>query len=351
MLPLHTGTIIDTLKYTTNEPENNNYVINLSTTSINADMSVSKNEIDFGNKYIYPEMEYTQDVTVTNIGTEPLNIYEIKMLDEKYTLNNTCSKELSPREQCNIQVKITPNKQGEIVDTLRIKSSSTVNPVKEIKVKLQGMNRSLSVSSDEIDFGEVYHDTTAEQKTLTISNTGNMPLTFNNVLITSPFIIESNTCKGTIHPNSTCNINIKIKHPIPSVQTGILTIASDSIKEPHKSISLKVIIKEANYILNNEKDVVEVFGGAYTVKYNNYSNNSEFGSSANINCGADKAIISDGIKSYEIDIKKPSITIGVYSNAKITLQKIDKCTCTPHDAGENGCDNFSPRYISIKKQE
>ena len=351
VIPLHTGTIIDTLKYTTNEPENNNYVINLSTTSINADISVSKNEIDFGNKYIYPEMEYTQDVTVTNIGTEPLNLYEIKMLDEKYILNNTCNKKLAPREQCNIQVKITPNKQGEIVDILRIKSSSTVNPVKEIKVKLQGMNRSLSVSSDEIDFGEVFHNASLESKTLTISNTGNMPLTFNNILITSPFIIKSNTCKGTINPNSTCNININIKHPIPSVQTGILTIASDSIKESHKSISLKAIIKESVYMLYDGKDVVEVLGGTYTVKYNDYYvDDNHAGGGADVSC-ADEAIISDGIKSYEMNINnKPSITIGVYSNAKITLQKIGSCSCTPNDPGQQACDYFRDRFISIHKQ-
>lgn len=86
--------------------------------------------------------------------------------------------------------------------------------------------------------------------------------------------------------------------------------------------------------------------------YEDYeTNDTSGGGGADVGCADDKAIISDGIKSYEIDIKKPSITIGVYSNAKITLQKIDKCGCTPMDPGQQACDNFMPRYITIKKQE
>lgn len=237
--PTHGGTINDKLSFKSNELVNNIYNINLTAEAIFSDYALNATSLNFGEKYIYPEQTYNKDVNITNIGTEPITIKNATVINGFFNVVNSCSK-LNASESCNINVKVTPNKSGEITDTLRIITDVVTAPIKEVPLRIKGLDRVFDIDSKLLDFGNLTIGSESLSKSLTVTNTGNTSLEIFKITPTVPFSIVNNTCITSLKPDGTCNIAVNVTPINAGAANGTLTIESNALRESTKIVDLQV---------------------------------------------------------------------------------------------------------------
>ena len=237
--PTHGGTINDKLSFKSNELVNNIYNINLTAEAIFSDYALNATSLNFGEKYIYPEQTYNKDVNITNTGTEPITIKNATVINGFFNVVNSCSK-LNASESCNINVKVTPNKSGEITDTLRIITDVVTAPIKEVPLRIKGLDRVFDIDSKLLDFGNLTIGSESLSKSLTVTNTGNTSLEIFKITPTVPFSIVNNTCITSLKPDGTCNIAVNVTPINAGAANGTLTIESNALRESTKIVDLQV---------------------------------------------------------------------------------------------------------------
>ncbi len=305
--PTHGGTINDKLSFTSNELNNNNYVINLTAEGIFSDYALNASSLNFGEKYIYPEQTYNKDISVTNTGTEPVNIKGATVINGFFEAVSHCST-LQASESCNINVKVTPNKAGEITDTLRVTTDVTSAPIKEVSLRVKGLDRVFAVSPEMLDFGLLNIEEPSESKTLTLTNTGNVNLAINEIVATAPFTVVSKTCGSTLIPEETCNVLVNVTPNTVGSIKGTLTIRTNALRESTKTVALSVTGTTSSYSIST---TTLDFG---TVEYGQES--------------ATKTITVTNTGSLPITFSTPTISSPylIKSNTCNTLQVGAKCT-------------------------
>ena len=305
--PTHGGTINDKLSFTSNELNNNNYVINLTAEGIFSDYALNASSLNFGEKYIYPEQTYNKDISVTNTGTEPVNIKGATVINGFFEAVSHCST-LQASESCNINVKVTPNKAGEITDTLRVTTDVTSTPIKDVALRIKGLDRVFTISPVSLNFGSVPVGSASTTKAVTIRNTGNVNLAINSITATAPFTIASKTCGTSLAANATCNVLVKVTPNAAGANTGNLNIVTDALRESTKTVALSVTGTTSSYSIST---TTLDFG---TVEYGQES--------------ATKTITVTNTGSLPITFSAPTISAPykIKSNTCNTLQVGAKCT-------------------------
>ena len=305
--PTHGGTINDKLSFTSNELNNNNYVINLTAEGIFSDYALNASSLNFGEKYIYPEQTYNKDISVTNTGTEPVNIKGATVINGFFEAVSHCST-LQASESCNINVKVTPNKAGEITDTLRVTTDVTSTPIKDVALRIKGLDRVFTISPVSLNFGSVPIGSASTTKSVTIRNTGNVNLAINSITATAPFTIASKTCGTSLAANATCNVLVKVTPNAAGANRGNLNIVTDALRESTKTVALSVTGTTSSYSISTTS---LDFG---TVEYGRES--------------ATKTITVTNTGSLPITFSTPTISAPykIKSNTCKTLQVGAKCT-------------------------
>lgn len=155
----------------------------------------------------------TQDVTVTDVGTAPLEISTVVIVGtdatDFMTVADGCMGiTLDPGTSCQVAVAFLPSTSGPTPETALMQifdDSGRVGSGAQQDVNLQGTGSnslagSLTFSPAAVNFGSVTVNTTASS-TLTVSNTGTAPATITSLVVTgtnkSDFSYNSSTCSGT----------------------------------------------------------------------------------------------------------------------------------------------------------
>jgi YVTN family beta-propeller protein len=103
---------------------------------------------------------------------------------------------------------------------------ATVNP----PVTILGPIASLSPTS--LSFGNQNVGSTSAPQMVTLSNTGNAPLTVSNIATSGDFA-QSNNCGSSLTAGSNCIINVTFTPTATGSRTGILTVADSAPGSPH----------------------------------------------------------------------------------------------------------------------
>ncbi|MCD4796609.1 MAG: DUF1573 domain-containing protein [Candidatus Cloacimonetes bacterium] len=132
---LYLGDYLCNLTVTTNDPENYSVTIpvNLSVVTDLPIIDLSQNSFDFGSVLI--DEEVTDTLTVTNTGSNTLEVYDITNENIDYSVNIT-NFNLEPGESQDVLIAFVPSIVGAILDTLSISSNAAANPV--VYVSLEG---------------------------------------------------------------------------------------------------------------------------------------------------------------------------------------------------------------------
>ncbi len=177
-----------------------------------------------------------QSVVVTNTGAgDPLSLNLV--VDDaggKYLVSNGCTAPLAPAGSCQISVSFKPTSMAAASGSLTLTTSAQT----PLTVVLQGEGGKsiLGGQTQEgeplttLAFPDTRTNTTSENRSFALANTGNLPLTFQAQPLTTnaPFTLVSNTCAGVLAPAASCEVTARFA----PTQTGLfsvpLSIASDA---------------------------------------------------------------------------------------------------------------------------
>jgi hypothetical protein len=192
--------------------------------------------LDFGNVDLGVQSA-AQQVTITNFGSAGLT--DLNPYTQFDVISNNCGATLAAGASCNVQIAVTPNSQntelgprvtGKFVVSSAQGTSSI--PLWAYGVKIQ---TTLSLSPSTLSFA-ASPGKTASPQSVTITNTGNQPLTFTEITPPSnPFQQTANTCTEPIEPQATCQLAYTFaapETPLTSPETAVLNIYGDFTGSP-----------------------------------------------------------------------------------------------------------------------
>jgi hypothetical protein len=170
-----------------------------------------------------------QAVTVTNMGSAPLTISNVAASGD-FSIQNGCSSVAAVGGTCTIQVFFTPTATGNRTGTLTLTDNSAGSPH---TISLGGavglVSVSFSPSSLSFPSANLYSNF---QQTVTLTNTGVLPLSVTNVQISGPFS-QSGVCTYLVGGANCPNIQITFNPTVAGPATGALTITDNAPGSPH----------------------------------------------------------------------------------------------------------------------
>ncbi len=195
----------------------------------------------FPKKYLFGFVEIGQtrngEILVANIGNDVLHIENISIEgDESFSITeDECSTAefLSQGQTCFIKISFSPQETGLKKAVVSIISSDKNNP--QMKVNLEGVGLSfsvpdISVSTDQLNFGEIPVGTQI-QKNIYITNNGMNNLKIFSIVLkgkdTQNFSVEENCTGRVISPGENCSITVTFKPVSQGIKTGQIIIYSN----------------------------------------------------------------------------------------------------------------------------
>lgn len=179
----------------------------------------------------------TQAVTLTNTSNTSVALGSFAITGTNaadFVLQSGCPASLQATASCTVQLALTPAATGTRAAYLGIASSTPDSPQ---YVSLTGTGDSsgsggtLSLSASALTFSSAAEKSAAAQ-TVTLSNTGNAPLTVNTLTLggaNATVYSETDTCAGqTLAPAATCTASLTFKPFLATTQTATLSIASSA---------------------------------------------------------------------------------------------------------------------------
>ncbi len=210
--------------------------------------TVSPAALSFGNQEI--NMTGTaQTVTVSNTGTAPLAINNITLAGSNpshFAQTNTCdAKTLAVGTNCTVSVTFSPTGAPGVGTQNASLVVNVATPAVNASVSLSGTGTSgapiAAVSTATLPFANQVVNITSTPQTVTVSNTGNGPLTINGISLTgadAAQFAQTNTCGTTLAVGANCTVNVTIT---PTVVGTPLSAALDvSVAAPATSQSVSL---------------------------------------------------------------------------------------------------------------
>jgi hypothetical protein len=196
-------------------------------------LSVTPASLNFGTQETGTQSA-GEPVTVTNTGDAPVDVGRLTLAGSdghQYLLApDACSGvTLSPGARCEVEVAFTPTKDGGQTATLRIPSSL---PTQE--VTLSGIGRPpigvLSVTPASLEFGTQETGTTSAPQEVTITDTGDAPLTLGQPTLSGPAWAEYSLAGGcseaTLDPGGSCHVDLRFAPTVDGSQIAALQVPS-----------------------------------------------------------------------------------------------------------------------------
>jgi hypothetical protein len=170
-----------------------------------------------------------QTVIITNMGSAPLSISNATATGD-FSAQNGCSSVAVAGGTCAIQVSFTPTATGNRAGTLTIIDNSAGSPH---TISLSGavglVAARFSPSSLSFPATNLYANL---QQTVTLTNTGELPLIITNVQVSGPFS-QMGLCTYLVGGASCSNLGISFSPTTSGPATGALTITDNAVGSPH----------------------------------------------------------------------------------------------------------------------
>ena len=183
----------------------------------------------------------TQNITLVNNGDVPLSIASVTIGAGDFAIGNNCPvtpATVNPAQSCNVSVSFTPTAAGNRTGTVTITDNAPGSP-RTIPVSGKGLT---AVQNLEIDRTKLTYPTesvgnTANQpnpQTITLTNTGNAPVTIASIVSSSADFVVSNGCPispSTLPPGpfgNTCLVNVTYTPAKAGAGSGTLTVTDSA---------------------------------------------------------------------------------------------------------------------------
>lgn len=178
-----------------------------------ATISVSANALNFGT-LVTGVASPAQTITVNNAGQAPLTFSGIALSGANagiFTLGGSCSTSaaLAAGGSCTVTVLATPTAAGAFAASLNLASNaSNGNAAISLSGTASAPAPSLSANPSAVAFGSQTVGAGASTQSVTVTNRGNVPVTFTSVAVSgaASITIGSGVCSGTLAVAASCNV-------------------------------------------------------------------------------------------------------------------------------------------------
>lgn len=216
--PLAMGDVTGQLTFTTSLGAR---LVSLSGTGLQAILASAPAALAFGDEPVGTAAA-AQVVTLTNSGNAPASL-SLSSLSAPFSVaSTTCGASLPASASCVYSVTFTPTAMGQVSGVLAIASDAGAQ---SIALSGNGQQASGALALGSLDFDNQTVGTKSTAQSITVNNTGNVPLAFNGATVSGPFE-AANNCSSPIAVGASCSVNIMFSPVAPGAQNGVLTVAT-----------------------------------------------------------------------------------------------------------------------------
>jgi hypothetical protein len=208
-------------------------LLGLSGTGANPPLvMVSPASVNFGLVEVGSTSSLLQ-VTVQNAGAAAVPVTSLTINAPFVLSGNACGSSLAANSDCQLLVEFEPTQAAAATGTLTVVDSAGTQTVALSGNGAAPPTDTLSPMS--LTFPGTIVGLTSAQQTVSLTNSGGMPLTSIALAASGPFQLSSN-CTTQLAGNSSCSIGVVFDPTAPGVQVGVLTI-SDLIRTQTVALS------------------------------------------------------------------------------------------------------------------
>jgi hypothetical protein len=174
-----------------------------------------------------------QNITVTNTGTAPLTVTGVTVGGTNaadFAATNGCTVAVAPAATCTIAVRFTPAAAGARTGTVTIASNGGTATTTLNGTGVAPAAPILSAAPASLTFVATNVNATSAAQTITVTNTGNAPLTVSGVTVGGVNAIDftaTNACTVAVAPAGTCTISVTFRPTAAGARSASLAITSN----------------------------------------------------------------------------------------------------------------------------
>jgi hypothetical protein len=169
-----------------------------------------------------------QIVTVKNTGTVAMTVTGVT-LTGAFAQTNTCTS-VPAGGTCTVSITSVPTVAGAQTGILTLNDNAQGNP-QAVALTGMGIAGIASITPGSLTFAAATVGTASAAQTVTVTNTGNGPLTISGAVATGDFAISNNTCTS-VAANATCTLQVKFTATTSGARTGTVTFTDSAENTP-----------------------------------------------------------------------------------------------------------------------
>jgi hypothetical protein len=199
--------------------------VTLTGTGIVPTYSLSATSVAFGNQGVsVPSAPVL--ITLNNTGTVALPITSISVPAGQFSQTSGCPTVLAANTNCSIYVVFLPTSAGAKTATLTVKGGDGA-ATETVSLTGTGVVATYSVAPTTLAFGNQTHGTASAAKTVTVTNTGTVPLLISSVALAGgnpTQYSQTNNCGTSVSAPGTCTVNVVFDPTSTGSKPATLTI-------------------------------------------------------------------------------------------------------------------------------
>ncbi len=183
-----------------------------------------------------------QTVNLSNTGNAALNIASLALSGTNasdFAQSSNCGSSVAAGAHCAISVTFTPAASGSRTASLSITDNASGSP-QTVSLSGTGTVAVVSLSPSSLAFANQSVGTPSAAQTLTLSNTGNAPLSITSFAVTgtnASDFSQANTCGSSVAAGSNCAISVTFTPAAIGSRTASLSITDNASGSP-QTVSL-----------------------------------------------------------------------------------------------------------------
>ncbi len=170
-----------------------------------------------------------QTVTLSNSGSGALVISNIAISGD-FAQTNTCGGSVATNASCTVNVTFTPIAPGSRTGSIAITDNAGNSP-QTIGLTGTGVGPAAGLSPTALMFSGQLLGSTSSAKSVTLSNSGNAPLSLTGIAASGDFA-QTNTCSTSLAVGATCTISITFTPTAGGNRTGSITLTDNAGNSP-----------------------------------------------------------------------------------------------------------------------
>ena len=180
-----------------------------------------------------------QAVVLANTGNGCFQFSGLQATGDFRQTNNCPAAGLPGGSSCTYSVSFTPTAIGPRSGMLIVAGTDGLSAsTPSVSLSGTGYNpAAVSLSTTQLTFGPQPIRTTSAPQSVTLTNTGGLPLNIAGISATAPFA-QSNNCPAALAAGAACTISVIFASDGAGTQNGFLTIVDNASGSPH-SVSLR----------------------------------------------------------------------------------------------------------------